>query len=188
MRTSVKVRIAAGLAAVGVLAAGGAAYAYWRLGGGVSSSTVDSTLTPVTAEAVFTVAGMTPGESHPIEYRLTNTTNSIVKVHELRADLTVTAVGGLTCPASSFSLDTVYDDDANDDGVADNSGTAVASKTYALLGAGVEGLQLMGGMPHPIGPGDVSEPGYDPRIYFNNLVADQTGCRGATVRISLEVG
>jgi hypothetical protein len=157
MRKPTKKTTAIMVAAVTVLAAGGAAFAYWTAGGsGTGTATTTASTSALTAVQTTTVTGMQPGDSaQTISGNFTNPNSSPVYVTSVTASIaSVTKAGSpaVGCDASDYTLGSPV----MPVGVEVASGTAKGAWTGAT-------------------------------IKFNNKATNQDACKGATVNLAYAV-
>jgi len=158
MRKPTKKTTAIMIAAVTVLAGGGAAFAYWTAGGsGTGTAATTTATTGVTAVQTTTVTAMQPGDTaQTLAGNFTNPNTAPVYVTSVTASIaSVTKAGGAvggTCDATDYTL-------ANTT-MAVGAEVAAGSAKGAWTGA---------------------------TIKFNNKVTSQDQCKGATVNLAYTV-
>jgi hypothetical protein len=158
MRKPTKKTTAITIAAVTVLAGGGAAFAYWTAGGsGTGTAATSTSTTGVTAVQTSTVTAMQPGDTaQTLAGNFTNPNSAPVYVTSVTASISsVTKAGGApagACDATDYTLATPV----MTVGAEVAAGTAKGSWTGAT-------------------------------IKFNNKGTNQDGCKGATVNLAYAV-
>jgi len=158
MRKPTKKTTAIMIAAVTVLAGGGAAFAYWTAGGtGTGSGATAASTSAVTAVQTSTVTAMQPGDTaQTLAGNFTNPNTGPVRVATVTAAIgTVTKAGGAvagTCDATDYTL-------AN-----------------AVMTVNAD-----------IAPGPANGVWTGATIKFNNKVTSQDQCKGATVNLAYTV-
>jgi hypothetical protein len=94
--------VVATAAALGVLATGGAAYAYWGTSGsGTGSGTVENTSGTLSLSASFPTVGLHPGGSVPVTFRASNATDTDLMLTTIHA---VVSTSPSLCLATDFTL------------------------------------------------------------------------------------
>jgi len=158
MRKPTKKTTAIMIAAVTVLAGGGAAFAYWTAGGsGTGTGATASGTTPITATQTTVVSAMQPGDTaQTISGKFNNTNTSPVYVSTVAvsiASVTKAGVPASVCSASDYTL--------TGSPMAVNAEIPVGTAQGAWTGA---------------------------TIKFNNKPAvNQDDCKGATVNLAYTV-
>ena len=109
MRKPTKKSIAIMVAAVTVVAAGGAAFAYWTAGGsGTGSATTSASTSALTVVQTSTVSAMEPGDAaQTLTGKFNNTNSGPVYVGTVTASIasvTKAGVPATTCSASDYTL------------------------------------------------------------------------------------
>jgi hypothetical protein len=158
MRKPTKKTTAIMVAAVTVLAAGGAAFAYWTAGGsGTGSATTSASTANVTVVQTSTVASMQPGDSaQTLSGNFNNPNSGPAYVGTVTAAIgSVTKAGGApagTCDETDYTL----------------AGAAMTVNTEVPAGNGVGSWS-------------------GATIKFNNKATNQNQCKGATVNLTYTV-
>jgi len=159
MRKPTKKTTAIMIAAVTVLAGGGAAFAYWTAGGsGTGTATTSSGSTGVTAVQTSTVTAMQPGDTaQTLAGNFNNPNTNPVYVTSVTASIaSVTKAGGApagNCETTDYTLAT------------------------PVMTVGAE-----------VAPGSAKGAWTGATIKFNNKAgANQDGCKGATVNLTYTV-
>jgi hypothetical protein len=158
MRKPTKKTTAIMIAAVTVLAGGGAAFAYWTAGGsGTGTASTTAATTGVTAVQTSTVTAMQPGDTaQTLAGNFTNPNSAPVYVSTVTASIaSVTKAGGAvtgTCDASDYTL------------------------ASPVMNVNAE-----------IAPGSAKGAWTGATIKFNNKVTSQDQCKGATVNLAYTV-
>jgi len=158
MRKPTKKTTAIMIAAVTVLAGGGAAFAYWTAGGsGTGTASTTAATSGLTAVQTTTVTAMQPGDTaQTLAGNFTNPNTAPVYVTSVTASIaSVTKAGGAvtgTCDASDYTLANAT--------MAVGAEVAAGSAKGAWTGA---------------------------TIKFNNKVTSQDQCKGATVNLAYAI-
>ena len=158
MRKPTKKTTAIMVAAVTVLAGGGAAFAYWTAGGsGTGTAATSAGSTPVTAVQTTVVTGLQPGDTaQTISGKFNNTNTAPVYVSTVTASIasvTKAGVPATVCSASDYTLATPV--------MTVNAEVPVGSAQGAWTGASIK---------------------------FNNKAGvNQDDCKGATVNLAYAV-
>jgi hypothetical protein len=154
MRKPTKKTTAIMIAAVTILAGGGAAFAYWTAGGtGTGTGATSSGTTGVTAVQTSTVTAMQPGDTaQTLAGNFNNPNTNPVYVTSVTASIaSVTKAGGApagTCDATDYTLATPV--------MTVGAEVAAGNGKGAWTGASIK---------------------------FNNKVTNQDACKGATVNL-----
>jgi hypothetical protein len=158
MRKPTKKTTAIMIAAVTVLAGGGAAFAYWTAGGsGTGTAATSAGTTPVTAVQTSTVTAMQPGDTaQTLTGKFNNTNTNPVYVSTVTASISsITKAGGAVgaCTASDYTLANPV--------MTVNAEVASGTAQGAWTGATIK--------------------------FANNASVNQDGCKGATVNLAYVV-
>jgi hypothetical protein len=142
------------LAVTGVIAIGGAAFAFWTAGGTGTGTVAVGTNTPITVNQTSTVTGIAPGvAAQPLSGNFTNANTSTVHVATVTVTVTSTDKPLNTpnpgCTAADFTI--------VGGTMAVNADVVVGTNTGAWTGA---------------------------TIAFNNTAINQDACKGAVVKLA----